>query len=118
MKTTRQFIVRFFAALLVLYSATGIAQASSDHDLARQALQSGEILPLDKILASVAAKHPGQVLEVELDQERYDGKRIWVYEVKSVTQDGKLLKLEVDAKTGEVLQVRSRGGDRKEGSSK
>ncbi len=118
MKTTLQFVVQSLAALLVFSSATGAALASSDHDLARQALQSGEILPLDKILASVAAKHPGQVLEVELDRERYDGKKIWIYEIKSVTRDGKLLKLEVDAKTGEVLQVRSKSGERKDASSR
>lgn len=114
MKTFRQLLVNSFAALLIVFSATDAALASSDHDLARQALQSGEILPLDKILAAVSAKHPGQVLEVELDRDRYDGKKIWIYEIKSVTQDGKLMKLEVDAKTGEVLQLRSKSGDRKD----
>lgn len=118
MKTARQFFVQSLAALLVLSSASGAVLASSDHDQARRALQSGEILPLDKILASVTAKHPGQVIEVELEQERIEGKKIWVYEIKSVTQDGKLLKLEVDAKTGEVLQVRSKNSDRKDSSSR
>lgn len=118
MKTTRQFVVNSLTALLIASSATGTALASSDHDRARQALQSGEILPLDKILASVAATHPGQVLEVELDRERYGGKKIWVYEIKSMTQDGKLQKLEVDAKTGEVLQVRSKSGYQKDSTSK
>lgn len=118
MKPVRQFVGQTLAALLILSSATGAAMASSDHDLARQALQSGEILPLDKILASVAEKHPGNVLEVDLDRERYEGKKIWVYEIKSVTPDGKLLRLEVDAKTGEVLQVRSKRGDRKDRSSR
>ena len=113
MEFTRKLLVRCLSGLFVFSSIQGPVLASSDHDLARQALEAGEILPLDKILASVTLKHPGQVLEVELEQDRYQGKKIWIYEIKSVTKDGRLMKLEVDAKTGEVLQARSRGGDRK-----
>jgi uncharacterized membrane protein YkoI len=44
------------------------------------------------------------VLEVEL--ERDDGR--WIYELKLLQGGGQLLKLELDAATGQVLKVRSR----------
>ena len=52
--------------------------------------------------------HPGQVLEVEL--ERDDGR--WVYEVKLLQAGGRLVKLEVDAGSGEVIRRRERDGRR------
>ena len=94
------------------------ASASSDHERARQALQSGEILPLDKILATAAVKQPGQILEVELDDERAKDGRIWVYEIKGVTSDGKLFKMKVDARTGDVLESRSKSRDRQAPAAK
>ena len=80
--------------------------ASPDHERARQALQAGEIMPLDKILAVVTQTHPGQILEVELDQERRPGGKVWVYEVKGIASDGKIFKLKIDARTGEVVRFR------------
>ena len=83
-----------------------VVWASPDHERARQALQAGEIMPLDKILAVVSQSHPGQILEVELDRERSQGGKVWMYEIKGITPDGKLFKLKVDARTGEVAQFR------------
>jgi uncharacterized membrane protein YkoI len=45
------------------------------------------------------------VLEVEL--ERKNGR--WLYEIKLLRQGGGLLKLELDARSGEVLRQKSRG---------
>jgi uncharacterized membrane protein YkoI len=45
---------------------------------------------------------------VELDRERYSDRETWVYEIKLLQADGQLLKLELDAKTGEVLRSRMR----------
>lgn len=113
--------LKSFLAALGLSIAAFTAQpalASSDHERARQALQSGEILPLDKILAKVAAAQPGQILEVELDDERVKGEKIWIYEIKGVAADGKLFKMKVDARTGDVLESRSKSRDRQPSSSK
>ena len=80
------------------------AHADSDHDRARAALLAGEVRPLAQVLAQVAHTHPGQVLEVELERE---GSR-WVYELKLLQSDGRLLKLEVDARDGQVLRERGK----------
>ncbi len=86
-----------------------LAHADSDHDRARSAVQAGQVLPLKTVLERLEREHPGQVLEVEL--ERDDGR--WIYEVKLLQAGGRLVKLELDAASGEVLQRRVRDRDRR-----
>jgi len=96
-------------AVLALALAIPLAGRASDderdHDRARRALQAGEVLPLSTVLARLATTHPGQVLEVELER---DGGR-WIYEIKLLQPGGGLLKLKLDARTGEVLKHRTKG---------
>ena len=80
------------------------ADDRSDHDRARAALKAGEVLPLQEVLEKVQRSHPGELLEVEL--ERDDGR--WVYELKLLQSGGRLLRLDVDAKTAAVLRSRPR----------
>ncbi len=95
-------------AVLVLACAMaavpGPARADSDQDRARAALQAGQVLPLKAVLERLARDHPGQVLEVELEQE--DGR--WIYEIKLLQAGGRLVRLELDAGTGTVLRRRER----------
>jgi uncharacterized membrane protein YkoI len=79
---------------------------SGDHERARAAVRAGEVLPLPVLLEKLQRSHPGQVLELEL--ERDDGR--WIYELKLLQADGQLLKLEVDARSAQVLQVRRKDG--------
>lgn len=89
--------------------AAPLAQASDkDHERARQAVQAGQVMPLLAVLEKLATTHPGQVLEVELERERRNGNEVWVYEIKLLQTDGQLLKLELDAKTAEVLRSKMR----------
>lgn len=71
-----------------------------DHDRARRAVQAGEVLPLQEVLARLARRQPGQVLEVELERE--DGR--WVYEIKLLKPDGRRVKLQLDARDGSPLR--------------
>lgn len=100
----------FFAGLLLAsLLAAPLAQASDkDHERARQAVQAGQVMPLPALLDKLALTHPGQVLEVELERERKDGVEVWVYEIKLLQPDGQLIKLELDAKTAEVLRSKMR----------
>jgi uncharacterized membrane protein YkoI len=89
--------------------AAPIAQASDkDHERARQAVQAGQVMPLPAVLEKLATTHPGQVLEVELERERRDGNEGWVYEIRLLQPDGQLIRLELDAKSAEVLRSRMR----------
>lgn len=80
------------------------AWADGDHDRARQAVQSGQVLPLPAVLEALAREVPGQVLEVELERE--DGR--WIYEIKLLQSGGQLAKLKVDAQTAQVLRRKNR----------
>lgn len=80
------------------------ADDQRDHDRARAALKAGEVLSLQEVLDKVKQSHPGEVLEVELERE---GGR-WVYELKVLQIGGRLLRLDVDAKTALVLKSRQR----------
>ncbi len=87
-----------------LWHGNALASDKGDHERALKAVQSGQVLPLAKVLALVEKAHPGQVLEVELEHE----KQQWQYEIKLLQPDGRLMKLQVDARTGEVLKRKTR----------
>lgn len=89
------------AALLAL--PPGTAQADdSDHELARQALQQGKILPLRTVMDQVERQYQGQVIKVEF--ERDDG--LLVYEIRLLQNDGRLVKLKLDARDGSLLKMK------------
>jgi uncharacterized membrane protein YkoI len=100
--------IRVGAAVLALACGPGAAaageRADPDQDRARAAVRAGEAMPLPALLERVQRSHPGQVLRVELEQD--DGR--WIYELRVLQADGRLLKLEVDARSGEVLEAKTR----------
>lgn len=104
-KPNRRFAcaIPVIAALLALGPAVALADDDDhDHIEARELLRRGEIVPLSRILA-VAQEHvPGDVIEVELDRED-EG---WEYEVKVLTQAGRVRKLYLDAGTAEVTRIK------------
>jgi hypothetical protein len=97
-------IVSLLTAVLVLLPASPLALADNDQDQARAAVQAGKVLPLKTVLERLERDHPGQVLEVELEQD--DGR--WIYEIKLLQPGGRLVKLELDAAGGEVLRRKER----------
>jgi uncharacterized membrane protein YkoI len=93
------------AALLSLALASPLALADSDQDRARAAVQAGKVLPLKTVLERLERDHPGQVLAIELEQDD-DGR--WVYEIKLLQPGGRLVKLELDAASAELLKRKER----------
>ena len=98
---------RFVSLLLIALALPLSARADGDGDddgnldLARAAVERGEILPLAKAVVDLLARHPGRIIEAEF--ERDDGAAI--YELELVTEDGRLIDAEVDARTGRILEV-------------
>ena len=104
-----RYVKRWRLAACVLWAAAlamppAWASGKDDHDRARQAVQAGQVLPLPTVLERLQREVPGQVLDVELEQERDR----WIYEIKLLTPAGQLTKVKLDARTAEVLRVRSR----------
>ena len=96
-------------AVMVALAASGDGWARSrdrdrdhgDNDLARAALQRGEILPITRILPLVAQYLPGDVVEVKLESRR--GRLN--YEIKVLTSSGRIRNLVLDARTGASVAI-------------
>jgi uncharacterized membrane protein YkoI len=87
-------------SLFALQAAPAFADAS-EQDRARQALERGEIRPLDQVLAAARKALPGDVVKIELDRD--DGR--WIYEIKVLTAGGERREVEIDAKSLHVLEI-------------
>lgn len=101
---------RYSATLVLLLStlslgmSTGFADKQdkkNEHNVVREALQRGEVLPLVKILAIASEQVPGDVIEVELEDE----KKALVYEIKILTSTGRVREVKIDARTGKVIKI-------------
>ncbi|MDR0777561.1 MAG: hypothetical protein LBE81_13140 [Azonexus sp.] len=91
-------------ALLAALVAPAVGDDRRDHELAREELAAGRILPLRTVLDRIRPDFPGEVLEVELEGER--GR--WVYEIKILNANGGVSKLLVDARDASLIRVRNR----------
>lgn len=74
---------------------------TSDYEMATEAVTRGDFMPLDQILDIVSLSHPGRLVELDLEME--NGR--WVYEVELITPQGRLIEVELDAATGDILTV-------------
>ncbi|MDY6946697.1 MAG: PepSY domain-containing protein [Pseudomonadota bacterium] len=101
---------RYSATAILLLStlSLGMSRGSADerdkkseHNVVREALQRGEVLPLVKILAIANQQVAGDVIEVELEDE----KSALVYEIKILTGNGRVREVKIDARTGQVLKI-------------
>lgn len=77
----------------------GACQA--DHESVRREVQSGTLRPLADILDDVQKRHPGRVVDVELER---NGEGLRWYEIKLQTADGRKTELYVDAESGREIQ--------------
>lgn len=106
-------LLLLLVGLLLSGVPTAHASDAHDHEQARQAVLRGEVLPLAQILGQLALQRPqAKVLEVEL--ERKGGR--WIYEIKQLEANGQLIKLKLNAQTGEVLHLQERPSHGNEGS--
>ena len=99
-RTLQRWLLLWFWAGGLLLAPAMASPLEHDHDRAERAVQAGQVLSLQSMLQKLQLQYPGQVLEVELEDD--DGR--WVYEVKLLQAGGQLLKIKLDAQTAEVLQ--------------
>ena len=101
-KTIPTFTAMLMVLLICSLPATSALATPTDQERATQAVQAGEILSLRVILERLEQTQPGRV--VELEQK----KGVWMYELKILKAGGRLQKLKVDAKTGEIISNKER----------
>ena len=90
-------------ALLLVMLAAGATPAIAQRDHMRERIRNGEIRPLDRILPDIRRSHPGTFYDAEGPVEGPDGD--YRYRLKWMTPEGKIIWLDTDARTGQVLGV-------------
>lgn len=92
------------AALLLLFSlsfSSDIVNAEESLETARKLSESGQILPLEKIIASAKTIKPGEFLEIELERK----KKTYFYEVEILDANGQVWELTFNAKSGKLIEL-------------
>lgn len=74
--------------------------ASGDHDDARKARRSGAIMSMSRIIRIVRRLHRGRPIDAYLSAGKRNYYIIWK------TDRGDILRITVDARTGEIIRVR------------
>lgn len=66
-----------------------------------QQVRGGGLLPLTRIFAIAQHRVPGEIIEVELDDD--DGRP--EYELEILTPDGRTIEMKIDARRGTILEI-------------
>lgn len=93
---------RFLLCLMLAAMCGALPARAAEQDVVRQAVEAGRYRPLTEILAEVARRYDGRVLDVELEKGR-DGRAY--YEIKLIDGTGRKLELHADAVSGAVVQA-------------
>lgn len=107
MARARNLIAIVLAAALTAGVLAGPAAGDDEEPLGGHPGAVG-VASFDDLLARVRADFPGRILEVELEDEDEGGAEAPVYEVKVLSADGHVLKLEYDAITLDLLEAKGR----------
>ena len=96
-----------FAAVLAASALPGMASAQrapdslgadwrARQDQARGGVQSGQLVPLGRVIEQIGRRTPGRVLDAGLGSN---------YRVRWATTDGRRIDFIVDARTGQILSA-------------
>lgn len=102
MKNAALLTAALTAALLL--PRPGLADDAADWRALHREVQAGRIQPLEQILDSLGRDWLGEVIEVEVERE--DGR--WVYEIELLGPQGQVVEFEIDAASGEILEIEGR----------
>lgn len=97
-----------FAAVLAASALPGVASAQrgpdslgadwrARQDQARGGVQSGQLVPLGRVIEQIGRRTPGRVLDAGLEGPNY--------RVRWATTDGRRIDFIVDARTGQILSA-------------
>ena len=88
-----------FMTTFSVHTSNLLAEESAE--TARKLTESGEILPLEKILRAAKMHKNGKVLETELEHR----KNRYIYEVEILDENSQVWEIKLDAKTGKLIKL-------------
>ena len=97
------FCVSFLVAASTFFGTAAMSRDARDEDQerARNAFESGEILPIMEILTRALELIPGDVVEVELKfEDEYVS-----YEIDILTATGRVREVELNARTAAIIEI-------------
>jgi uncharacterized membrane protein YkoI len=95
-----------YCLLLLVTISNPLHAEEEDHEEAKDLVESGKIMALEKILEKSQQKI-GRILEVELERSRSG----YIYEIEFVDKKGVVLEMKFDAATGRLLGTESGDDD-------
>lgn len=95
---------RNVVSIMILMASLLVSQAQADIGAKQARILSAQnkILPLEQIITKVLAIKSGQIIEAELE-EQDNG---YSYELEILDENGIVWELEVDANTGELMEMK------------
>lgn len=100
-KAMRPGLAAGILSLGFIATACAEGRATGEFDDVLTDEQRDQLLPLEKILAIVSQQIPGEVIDVEIELEN----GLTVYEITVLAPNGRVREIELDARTGKVLEI-------------
>lgn len=94
---------------VTFYAVPLMAGNNDEQDLARSAFASGEIVSFSTLQARLMAQCRCQIVEAKLHSEKKHDDRLLIYDIKAITPNGQLIKLEMDARSGDIVSIKNKG---------
>ncbi len=98
-------ILSGFMCLFFLAAVPETGVAHQDQDEALKGRKKGDLIPYGQIARKAERQFGGRVVGQKLRQTGADQ---WIYELKILKDDGKVLTVVMDAKNGKVLRTSGR----------
>ena len=92
-------------ALFFLTAPPEAVAARQDQDEAQKARKQENLIPYGQIARRAVSQFGGRVVGQKL---RQTGSNSWVYDLRLLMEDGKVLQVAMDAKTGRVISTKGR----------
>ncbi|PSW21831.1 hypothetical protein C9I98_00765 [Photobacterium sanctipauli] len=80
-------------------------EIEEDHDDVMHAVQQGLIQPYSELQKVVAKQLNGRIIRVELEEDD----DVWIYELKLIDPNNNIVKVDYEAKTLTIVEIKGRG---------
>ncbi|BDR36255.1 hypothetical protein PDY_33030 [Photobacterium damselae subsp. damselae] len=100
-----KYLLGFLLGITFVVHAAPNLEIDEDHDEVMAAVDQGLIQPYSALEAKVAKQLNGRIIKVELDEDDDE----WVYELKLIDPNNHIIKVEYDARTLSIIEIKGRG---------